>query len=199
MVRATDGLFASDFKETPYWWDAAPHDAVEPGALPATVDVAVVGSGYTGLNAAIDLARAGRSVVVFDSGDLGQGASKRNFGFVGMALRHSFRSLQKRYGTPYAVEVYQELRDAFDAVADRVRSEQISCFFHVGGRLILTRTKRQHDDLADEYGAREKHLGAQFSLMTGPSVHDQIRSDLYHGALFLPLPLDAAFSVRGCA
>lgn len=186
MAPGVESPFVSEFRDAPYWWDAAPHEENSFGAVPANIDVAVVGSGYTGLNAAIDLARAGRSVVVFDSGDLGQGASKRSFGFVGMALRHSFRSLQKRYGTNYAIEVYREARGAFDAVAERVQSEQISCFFNIGGRLILARTKRQHDDLTNEYSAREKHLGTKFSTMTGAAVRDQIKSDLYHGALLLP-------------
>jgi hypothetical protein len=50
----------------PYWWDAAPPASQPPlDVLPAS-DVAIVGAGYTGLSAAITLARAGRSVQVFD-------------------------------------------------------------------------------------------------------------------------------------
>jgi phytoene dehydrogenase-like protein len=49
--------------------------AARPAApVPASIDVAIVGAGITGLNAALVLARAGRSVAVFDAGDLGQGA-----------------------------------------------------------------------------------------------------------------------------
>ncbi|MFO0995051.1 MAG: FAD-binding oxidoreductase [Alphaproteobacteria bacterium] len=185
-MRANGDLFAPDFKETPYWWDAAPHETCAPGPPPATADVVVVGSGFTGLNAAIDLARAGRSTAVFDAGDLGQGASKRTFGFVGMALRHGFRALTKRHGVAYAVEVYREARAAFDSVAERVRTERIDCHFNAGGRLILARSKRQFDDLADEYKTREAHLGTRFSLMTGAAVEDEIRSELYYGAALIP-------------
>ena len=186
MPQANKDLFTADFKDTSYWWEAAPQETAVPGTPPAAADVAVVGSGFTGLNDAIDLARAGRSVVVFDSDNLGHGASKRNFGFVGMSLKHSFRTLQKRYGTPYAIEVYKEMRGAFDAVAERVQSEQISCHFNVCGRLILARTKRQHDDLTDEFATREKHIGTKFSVMTGAAVRSQIASDLYYGAALIP-------------
>ena len=55
-------------KERPYWWEHAPPTDVETPALPARADVAVIGSGYTGLSAALTLARAGRSVVVFEPG-----------------------------------------------------------------------------------------------------------------------------------
>ncbi|MGH8721609.1 MAG: FAD-dependent oxidoreductase [Burkholderiales bacterium] len=56
----------------PIWWsDIAPQRAaLRP--LPARVDVAVVGSGYCGLCAALELARAGMRVAVFDTGALDQ-------------------------------------------------------------------------------------------------------------------------------
>jgi glycine/D-amino acid oxidase-like deaminating enzyme len=73
-------------KELPYWWEHAPPTDVEPRALPARVDAAVVGSGYKGLSAALTLARSGRSVVVLDRDTPGIGASSRNGGMLGSAL-----------------------------------------------------------------------------------------------------------------
>jgi gamma-glutamylputrescine oxidase len=75
-----DEVFAADFVTEPIWWsDIAPQRAaLRP--LPARVDVAVVGSGYCGLSAALELARAGVRVAVVDSGAIGQGASSRNGG-----------------------------------------------------------------------------------------------------------------------
>ena len=54
-------IFAPGFKETPYWWEAAPRPRREAPPVPAKTDVAVVGSGYTGLSAALHLARGGRA------------------------------------------------------------------------------------------------------------------------------------------
>ena len=81
-------IFAADYAETPYWWRAAPPQA-SPGDLPARVDVLVVGAGYSGLSAALETARAGRSTLVIDTEALGHGASSRNVGFVGKTLKHS--------------------------------------------------------------------------------------------------------------
>ena len=51
-----------------YWnASAAPARTTSESALPERVDVAIVGAGYTGLASAIHLARAGRSVAVFDA------------------------------------------------------------------------------------------------------------------------------------
>jgi glycine/D-amino acid oxidase-like deaminating enzyme len=152
-------VFAPDFKDAPYWWDAAPPTKDAPRAPPGRVDVAIVGAGITGLNAALVLARAGRSVVALDAGDLGHGASTRNSGYVGRTLKHSFSDLLRKHGTAYAVAAYREMQAAFDAVAERVRTEQIECGFKVGGRLILTKARRQYDELEQEWTLRQKHLG----------------------------------------
>ncbi|MFO0998594.1 MAG: FAD-dependent oxidoreductase [Alphaproteobacteria bacterium] len=186
MARASSDIFAADFKDTPYWWEAAPRSPAVPEAPPKVADVAIVGSGLTGLNAAIDLARAGRSVVVLDSEDLGHGASTRNAGCVGQTLKHSFRDLEKGYGTDYAIAVYREMKAAFDSVAERVEAEQIDCGFKVCGRLILTRAQRQYDDLAGELEARRKHLGTEFSMIPKSAVRDEIASDLYGGGAIVP-------------
>ena len=44
--------------------------AITPTALPEKVDVAIIGSGYTGLQAACSLADAGASVAVLDAEDV---------------------------------------------------------------------------------------------------------------------------------
>ena len=75
-------IFAENLKLTPWWWEAAPRPSTPPPALPAEADVVVIGSGYTGLSAALALARAGRSVLVCEADDPGAGASARNGGMI---------------------------------------------------------------------------------------------------------------------
>ena len=66
-------LFTADFAERPHWWDLAAPEACDEGDLPPTADVAIVGSGYTSLVAALQLARAGRSVLVLEAERAGHG------------------------------------------------------------------------------------------------------------------------------
>ena len=69
----------SQARNLPFWLEEAPLEAPcpeGPQVLPAC-DVAVIGAGFTGLAAALELARAGRSVQVFDRAAPGEGASRR--------------------------------------------------------------------------------------------------------------------------
>jgi glycine/D-amino acid oxidase-like deaminating enzyme len=186
MSDPSPAIFAADFKDTPYWWDAAPRVTAVPAAPPARVDVVIVGSGITGLNAALVLARAGRGVVVLDAEDLGHGASTRNAGYVGRSLKHSFGELMQRHGTAYAIAVYREMQEAFDAVAARVRDEKIACGFKICGRLVLAKAKRQYDDLARELELRKTHLGSDFTMLPRAALRDEIASDLYCGGALIP-------------
>src|ERR1700755_1546022 len=85
-LAVSHDIFAPGFKTEPYWWEAAPRPVPDPAPLPPRCDVAIVGSGYTGLTAALNLARNGRNVVVLEAEIAGAGASTRNAGFVGRAL-----------------------------------------------------------------------------------------------------------------
>ncbi|MEM9898922.1 MAG: FAD-dependent oxidoreductase, partial [Pseudomonadota bacterium] len=96
MAEAT--LFASGFKSEPYWWERTARPEIEPGPIPSSVDVAIVGSGYTGLNAAIQTARAGRTTFVFDAEDAGFGCSTRNGGQISTSIKPSFGELSRKYG-----------------------------------------------------------------------------------------------------
>src|SRR5258708_19623068 len=91
-------IFAAGYRDKPYWWEAAPRPDLPPVAPPARADVAIVGSGYTGLTAAIELARGGRQVAVLDSQDAGWGCSTRNGGQVSTSLKPGFEELEVLHG-----------------------------------------------------------------------------------------------------
>ncbi len=65
-------------KTIPYWTDRTSFKVYVPlSQLPQKVDVAVIGSGFTGLNAALTIAEAGGDVVVLEQETIGWGASSR--------------------------------------------------------------------------------------------------------------------------
>ena len=74
-------LFTDDFKGDPFWWEASPPRVIQ-NQLPEDADVVVIGGGYAGLSAALELGRNGTNVVVLEAGAFGYGASSRNGGAV---------------------------------------------------------------------------------------------------------------------
>jgi glycine/D-amino acid oxidase-like deaminating enzyme len=71
-------LFHPDFKAAPYWWETWRPNADGSADPPARADVAIVGAGYGGLAAALELRRAGTAVVVMEANEFVSGASSRN-------------------------------------------------------------------------------------------------------------------------
>ena len=185
MARRGD-IFAEDFAFEPYWWLAAPRPPGEPAEVPERADAVVVGSGYTGLSAALTLARAGRDVVVLEAGQAGQGASSRNAGFVGKTLKHSFTKLLETNGEPYAVDVYREMQEAFDCVTGLIEREQITCHYRQCGRYMAANSPAHYETMARELELRRKYLGDESEMVSRAEQHKSLGSDIYHGGAIIP-------------
>lgn len=186
MLNGTGTIFASGFKTDPYWWDAAPRPALPELALPARIDVAIVGSGYTGLSAALTLARGGRSVLVLEKDASGFGASTRNAGFIGRTFKHSFPSLMEKKGLDYAVSVYRELQAAFDYIIRLIENEKIDCGFRRCGRLIVANAPHHYEQIARLVETKKKHLGEPFEMVPRADLHRELASERYYGGAVLP-------------
>jgi glycine/D-amino acid oxidase-like deaminating enzyme len=179
-------IFAPGFREQPYWWDVAPRPLLSQRPLPRQVDVAIVGSGHTGLSSALTLVRAGRSVAVFDSQDPGEGASSRNAGYVGRSLKHSFAQISEDEGLERAITVFRDMRAAFDYVLDLVQTEQIDCKLRQRGRFIAAQDQAQYDSMAREYELREKYLGEPFAMVSRERLASETGALGYFGGAVIP-------------
>ncbi len=176
-----DPIFTADVKLEPYWWEAAPRPPSTPPELPAHADVAIVGSGYTGLSAALTLARGGRDVVVLEAGELGQGASSRNAGFCGRTFNHGFSTLAGKTGLDNAVRVYRAGEAALDYLIQLIESEQIDCQFTRMGRFTGASFASHYELLARDTEGLRKHLGVEVEMVTKGDQHREVGLDIYHG------------------
>ncbi len=110
-------IYHRDFQLKPWWWEAYNPNAMELADVPRNADVAVIGAGYAGLACALELARHGRSCVVFDAEQPGFGGSTRNGGMVSGG-----RNVGKRYTRATAAErarlgaLRRDAADGFDLV-----------------------------------------------------------------------------------
>jgi len=129
----------------PLWWDGLPTPAPYAGELPAAVDVAIVGGGYTGLWTAYYLLRQrpDAQVVVVDAKHAGFGASGRNGGWVSALWPVGLDSVAAQSDRETALSFGAALRDTVDEVGRVIAEEAIDADFVKGGTLVVARNKAQ--------------------------------------------------------
>ena len=182
-------VLAEDYAERPYWWDVAAPVVGTPQALPelaGAVDVVIVGAGITGTVAAIKLARAGAGVVVLDAAAVGEGAARRNAGFIGRTLKRSVSWLEARHGAGHGVRIYRELDEALDSVRQLVEEESISCHHRICGRFIAANSPAHLRLLIDDLDDMRRLLGFPFEVVERTAVQKELASDLYVGGVVIP-------------
>jgi glycine/D-amino acid oxidase-like deaminating enzyme len=182
----THSLFSENFRAEPYWWEDAPRQRPTCPSPPPACDVAIVGSGYTGLAAALELARAGRHVVVLDAEDVGWGCSTRNGGQVSTSIKPSFAELRALHGDDVAYRICREGISALDWLDDFIRREQIDCEYAKVGRLHAAHNQAAFRRLVHDLSQRPKSLAVEAHLLTRADQRSEIGTDSYCGGVIYP-------------
>lgn len=150
-------------KHDPYWWeDLQDHGGETLPDVPRRTDVAIVGSGVTGLHAALHAARQGREVTVLDAGRLGCGASTRNNGMVVPYLRKSPTELKQALGADAGRQVSRSAIEAFAFLVRFIAEEGLDCGLERNERYLVADTPQQHAHLCElvhEFEAEEIPTG----------------------------------------
>ena len=170
-------------RNEPYWWEAAPPSILDQTPLSPRSDVVIVGAGYTGLSAGLTLARAGRSVQIFDAMRPGEGASTRNGGIASGSLRHSFAEHVKRFGETRAIGIDREGKAAREDLARFIAEEGIDCDFKLTGRFTGASQQKDYESLAREADRLVKALGIEAQAVPRSELRSAIGTDFYHGGL----------------
>lgn len=182
----THSLFSDDFKAQPYWWDRAPRKIYENKSLPKSVDVLVIGSGYTGLSAALQTARGGRSTLVVDSQVAGWGCSSRNGGQVSNSLKPDYQKLSKRVGQETARGVLKEGLNALKYLDQFIHEEGVDCDWHRCGRFMGAHNKFQFEQLRNKASKGGNDLELPFEIISPHQTRSEIGTDFYHGGCVYP-------------
>lgn len=172
-----------------YWNDsllAAPLASVQ--ALPAQVDVAIVGGGFTGLSAALQLARRGASVAVLEAGaTVAPEASGRNGGHVNNGLAVDYTEVAAKVGVEKARAWYHAYNSAVDAVEKLVQQEGIDCDFLRYGKLKLATKAYQVDAL---WRSAERLVAdgvdPEVRVLSADEVRSEVQSERFVGGLLYP-------------
>ena len=171
--------------KTPLWTDQfpRPNNLATSDNPNSDTDIAIIGSGYTGLCAARLLRKNGASVTVFERNTIGWGASSRNGGMATPGLKQGIQKIYKMYGSKLAHEFWKASVDAIDLIEEIVDEHSIDCDWQRNGHASLA-TKPSHAPRLKEYGSwLEKKFGHVQNYISKNQIRDEIGSDAYHGAL----------------
>ncbi len=147
-----------------------------------SVDVAVVGAGFTGLSAALHLAEAGSRVAVIDAIDIGFGGSGRNVGLVNAGMWVMPNDLPAVLGQLHGERLLELLGNAPQSVFNLVDKHQIECELERKGTLHCAVGKsgmKQLEQRAEQWQAR----GAAVRLLDAAETAAKVGSSAYSGSL----------------
>jgi glycine/D-amino acid oxidase-like deaminating enzyme len=145
-----------------------------------SVDVCVVGAGFTGTATALSLAERGFSVALVEANRVGWGASGRNGGQLinGMS---GLETIRKKHGDGIA-DILDNLRwSGNDIIRERIAKYDIQCDLKDGYLEVATNTRQVR--YLDEYAAdRAAHpSGHDYEIWDREKTRDMLGTDAYHG------------------
>jgi gamma-glutamylputrescine oxidase len=176
---------AGELKTTPYWWEAARPQSTPLTSLPERVDVAIVGSGYCGLSAAIELSAAGRSVVVLDAGELGIGASTRSGGMVTGGQKFVVSGALKSHAPAHQQRILEDAKASLDHIEELIARHSLDADYVRCGRLIVASTPSHYARLREWARLLETYAPGTIDLVPREHLCDEIGSERFYGGLLV--------------
>ncbi|WP_164871767.1 NAD(P)/FAD-dependent oxidoreductase [Solirhodobacter olei] len=153
-------------------------------------DVAVIGAGYAGLNAALELAqRHGASVTVLEAGQPGWGASGRNGGFCCLGGAHlSHGKIVSRVGAGGARDFRDFQHRAIEHVADLLQEYSIDARQGPEGEVCIAHSPRALAGLKAEAAAVRTLYGEEAEILPGAELAERgLSGEGFCGALMTPV------------
>ncbi|CAH1661020.1 NAD(P)/FAD-dependent oxidoreductase [Chelatococcus asaccharovorans] len=196
------GSVVPQYQRTVWWNSAAPRPAPRTLTTDITADIAVIGAGFTGLTAALHLARAGARVVVLEADAIGAGASGLNAGFVVPNFAKADpAAVIARLGRERGERLLSMIGAGADRVFATIRDHDIACDAEQVGWMHVAHSPAMAEVLARRAEAW-RDLGRPVSMLDEASA--RARSGLKHcvGALLdvsggMLHPLNYAYGLAG--
>ncbi|MDJ0895250.1 MAG: FAD-binding oxidoreductase [Alphaproteobacteria bacterium] len=171
----------------PSYYAATANPASERPRLEGDVDcdVCVVGGGFTGLSAALELAKRGFDVVLLEGARIGWGASGRNGGQVVGGFSCDVASLKSSVGETGVKTLWDLSQEATQLIKDRVAEFEIDCDLRWG--YVHAAAKPRHMRELKEDAAILSGVGYEgLRLLDRDETRRMVNSPAYCGGLFDP-------------
>jgi taurine dehydrogenase large subunit len=172
-----------------YWIDTAGPAPEDDGPVVADmdVDVAIIGSGYTGLSAAIHLAREhGIKATVLEANRVAWGCSTRNGGQAQISSGRLTRGQWiERWGIDVARKMHAEVAEAFDLFRSLIA--EIDCEPQDGGHLYIAHRPKMMPVLEKQSRLLNEAFGYPTRIIGREELHaDYLKEQEAAGAMHEP-------------
>ncbi|MFT4148874.1 MAG: FAD-binding oxidoreductase [Paracoccaceae bacterium] len=171
-------------KTTPFWWEEAEPAHGERSFDRDSCAALIVGSGYTGLSAAITLAEAGvTDVFVVDAMRIGEGASSRNGGQIGNAPKFDLAYAARKFGDRRAREIMDDYEQSMPFLLKRAATLADPFDLQLNGSVSGLHSRkdlREMQALRDSLPADKR---ADFEVVGEADVSRVLGTSIYRGAL----------------
>ncbi len=165
-------------------WDLTSEEAeTESDPLPeTTVDVAIVGGGFTGLSTALHCAQKGLSAHVIEAKHIGFGGSGRNVGLVNAALWLPPAKVREVLGPTYGDRFLRRFSEGPSIVFDLIEKHQMRCEVTKTGTIHAAHGPAGLDDLKGRH-AEWQRIGEPVDLLDAAEVSRMVGTKAFHGGL----------------
>lgn len=175
----------SSYIDTYYRRTLATEESYPPAEGTLKTDICIVGGGLAGLTAALDLARAGRSVLLLEAQRVAWGASGRNGGFVSPGYATSLSAIERQTGREQADELYRLTMEGVEIVRGNIESLAIAEAAPSPGIMKVVRydggagLQAVRDTQEKRFGRKLRYLGRDETraLLNSPKYHASLTAD----------------------
>jgi gamma-glutamylputrescine oxidase len=145
-------------------------------------DVCIIGAGFTGLSAALELAEAGYNVVVLEARQVGYGASGRNGGQICTGFSPGQQRIEDQLGKEDALKCFAIAEEAKTLIVERIAKYNIDCDLKWG--YLHAIPKPTQFDALREWKDEWDTLGyTDTQILSKAELEARLGTTIYHGAL----------------
>jgi len=167
----------------PFWWEAHKPTALPEVDLPKDIPVAIVGAGYAGMNAAIELAKNGIESIVLDAAEPGFGGSTRNGGLVSAGVNVGKSIINKALTPEQAKPFLNDAVDAFTNIENLVSENGIECGWTKSGYFLGAWCQSHYDAMAKKVDLLNEEAQSGAFMVPREIQRAEIGSDYYFGGM----------------
>lgn len=147
-----------------------------------TADICIIGAGFTGISAALELSEKGYAVIVLEGDRIGFGASGRNGGQIVNGYSRDLETIARRYGQEKADRLGEMSLEGGRIIRERVAKYGIECDL-VDGGFFAAFTDKQVKEMANVRANWMKHGHDGLEMVSKSEVARYAKTDRYVGGM----------------